>query len=187
MASYPSALKTFTDPTAASNLNFPSHAQQHIDENAEITAIETELGLVPKGSSATVRARLDAIDVTTTALSSADAAIIAAYQAADTLVATSLAITSHLVVNTGTVVSGGTIPLPTGYTEAQCKWWAWIEATGITGGASDGELRNFKTTLSGRIPTFSVYRWGVNAWQDINGASSQYKDGYGRYVIIGIK
>ena len=78
MASYPNTIKTFTDPTAASNLNFPSHAQQHIDENAEITAIQTELGLVPKGSSATVKARLDAIDTTTVALAAADAVLTAA-------------------------------------------------------------------------------------------------------------
>jgi len=59
-ASYPNAIKTFTDPTAASNLNFPSHAQQHIDENDEIEAVETELGISPKGTYASVRARLDA-------------------------------------------------------------------------------------------------------------------------------
>jgi hypothetical protein len=69
MATYPGAVKSFTDPAAADKLNSPSHAQQHIDENAEINAIETELGVTPKGTHATVRARLDAID---TALATCD-------------------------------------------------------------------------------------------------------------------
>jgi hypothetical protein len=60
-AVYPNALKSFTNPLTTDNLNNPSHAQQHIDENDEIVAIETELGISPKGAYATVKARLDAM------------------------------------------------------------------------------------------------------------------------------
>lgn len=57
-ASYPSAVKTFTSPAATDKMNNPSHATQHSDANAEITAIETELGVTPKGAYATVAAAI---------------------------------------------------------------------------------------------------------------------------------
>lgn len=57
-ASFPSSLKSFTNPTPANNLNSPSHAQQHIDVNNEVVAIETELGTTPKGTYADVKTRL---------------------------------------------------------------------------------------------------------------------------------
>ena len=60
-AQYPNAIKSFTNPTSGNNLNSPAHATQHADENDEITAIQTELGTVPKGSYGSVKARLDAM------------------------------------------------------------------------------------------------------------------------------
>ena len=61
-AKYPAEVKTFSDPASTDKLNSPSHSDQHIDVNAETTAIETELGINPAGSSATVVLRLDAVD-----------------------------------------------------------------------------------------------------------------------------
>jgi hypothetical protein len=61
MASYPGAIKTFVNKTDGVDI---IHA---VDVNApydEITAIETELGLLPKGTGASVRARLDTADAT---------------------------------------------------------------------------------------------------------------------------
>jgi len=43
-ASYPTSIKSFTNPTSSDKLNSPSHSTQHIDENAEITAIENYVG-----------------------------------------------------------------------------------------------------------------------------------------------
>lgn len=62
--SYPGALDTFVNPTASDTLNSATvpHAQQHDNLNDAVLAIETELGVLPKGSAATVRARLDAIN-----------------------------------------------------------------------------------------------------------------------------
>lgn len=62
---YPAALDNFNNPTAADDLNDAPvlHSAQHTNVNDAVKAIETELGLLPKGASATVRARLDAIDV----------------------------------------------------------------------------------------------------------------------------
>jgi hypothetical protein len=47
-ASYPGAVKTFTNPTPTDQRHVLSHAGQHDDENDEIHAIETELGTDPK-------------------------------------------------------------------------------------------------------------------------------------------
>ena len=60
MVSYPGAVKSFTDPTSSSKLNSTSHADQHIDANDEINAIETELGVDPAGAYSTVVLRQDA-------------------------------------------------------------------------------------------------------------------------------
>jgi hypothetical protein len=61
---YPGALDAFTNPTTVDALNSVTvpHATQHANLNDAVTAIETELGTNPKGSSASVKARLDAIN-----------------------------------------------------------------------------------------------------------------------------
>lgn len=63
-AKYPTALVTATElPTnrTDSTVMLGAHAAEHDQLAMEIIAIEAELGLTPKGSSASVRARLDAI------------------------------------------------------------------------------------------------------------------------------
>ena len=66
--SYPSGLDAFTNPTGTDTLDSVSvpHATQHININDAIEAVQAELGLLPKGAYATVRARLD--NVTSTGL-----------------------------------------------------------------------------------------------------------------------
>jgi len=61
---YPGALDAFTNPTTADALNSVTvpHDQQHANANDAIKAIETELGINPKGSAASVKARLDGIN-----------------------------------------------------------------------------------------------------------------------------
>ena len=61
--SYPASLDNFTNPTGSDTLASPDHAGQHANINDAVEAIETELGTLPKGSKATVKARLDAVDV----------------------------------------------------------------------------------------------------------------------------
>ncbi|MBI3319739.1 MAG: hypothetical protein HYZ89_04045 [Candidatus Omnitrophica bacterium] len=56
-ASYPSAIKTFTTLVDGVDDVLASHQN---DPNAEITAIETELGTNPRGTAADVKTRLDA-------------------------------------------------------------------------------------------------------------------------------
>jgi hypothetical protein len=57
---YPSAIDNFTNPLASDSRTSPSHASQHDDINDAIEAIETELGTLPKGAFASVKARLNA-------------------------------------------------------------------------------------------------------------------------------
>lgn len=61
--SYPGAIDAFVNPDGATdNLDDPPHDEQHSDANDAIEAVETELGINPRGAHATVRARLDAIE-----------------------------------------------------------------------------------------------------------------------------
>jgi hypothetical protein len=61
---YPGALDSLTNPTATDTLDSVTvpHASQHTDINDAVEAIEAELGTNPKGSFATVKARLAAGD-----------------------------------------------------------------------------------------------------------------------------
>lgn len=66
---YPGGLDAFTNPTGVSNLNDAPvlHSAAHANLNDAVEALEAELGLLPKGGSASVRARLDALDTTVAA------------------------------------------------------------------------------------------------------------------------
>ena len=65
MTTYPGALDTFINPISTTDLSDPTipHASQHANINDAVKAVETELGVNPRGASATVVARLDANDV----------------------------------------------------------------------------------------------------------------------------
>ena len=57
---YPTTLDTFTNPTSTDTLDSATvpHATQHDNINDAVLAIETELGTLPKGTFASVKARL---------------------------------------------------------------------------------------------------------------------------------
>lgn len=57
---YPGGYDSFDDP--GTNLDNPPHDQLHIDLNDAVEAVQAELGLNPRGSFSTVRARLEAHD-----------------------------------------------------------------------------------------------------------------------------
>jgi len=61
---YPSSLDSFVNPASTDTLDSATvpHASQHTDINDAVEAIEGELGTNPKGSFATVKARLAAGD-----------------------------------------------------------------------------------------------------------------------------
>lgn len=62
--SYPGAIDTLTNPTPSDPLNSATvpHASQHANANDAIEAIQNTLGTNPQGGSASVKARLDAVD-----------------------------------------------------------------------------------------------------------------------------
>ena len=59
---YPGSIDSLTNPSPGAALTSPSHSAQHANANDAIEAIETELGTTPKGSAASVKARLDGIE-----------------------------------------------------------------------------------------------------------------------------
>jgi hypothetical protein len=65
-SSFPGGLDNFTNPSASDTLDSATvpHATQHANANDAIEAIESTLGVNPQGSSATVVARLTALDST---------------------------------------------------------------------------------------------------------------------------
>jgi len=61
---YPTSLDTFVNPASTDTLDSTTvpHAAQHDNINDAVLAIETELGTAPKGTFASVKARLAAGD-----------------------------------------------------------------------------------------------------------------------------
>jgi len=64
VTNYPTSLDTFVNPASTDTLDSATvpHAAQHDNINDAVLAIETELGTAPKGTFATVKARLAAGD-----------------------------------------------------------------------------------------------------------------------------
>ena len=85
----------------------------------------------------------------------------------------------NISVITGTINHGGTIPLPAGYTEDQCKWFVSPNDLEIAGGASADDVRIHCYT-SGR--TVYCYCDFVNS----EGQTGVYY-GTANYMVIGIK
>lgn len=91
-----------------------------------------------------------------------------------------LDVTGNVSILTGTIAHGGTIPLPSGYTEAQCKWSVSINSQ-VTALSTDGSddrtyLRCFTT---GRV--VSCYMSTKNTPEEVK------ESGVANYIIIGVK
>ena len=91
-----------------------------------------------------------------------------------------LDVTGNVAVLTGTIAHGGTIPLPSGYTEAQCKWSVSTNSQ-VTALSTDGSddrtyIRCFTT---GRV--VSCYMSNKNAPEVVK------ESGVANYIIIGVK
>lgn len=91
-----------------------------------------------------------------------------------------LDVTGNVSILTGTITHGGTIPLPSGYTEAQCKW-SVSTSSQVTALSTDGSddrtyIRCFTT---GRV--VSCYMSTKNTPEEVKEA------GVANYIIIGVK
>ena len=82
---------------------------------------------------------------------------------------------------TGVIRHGATIPLPDGYTQAQCKWM--VSVNHIWHGDRDGGncVHHYVSADANRVVT------ALTDSDDRNGCTSGYSDGYANYMIIGIK
>lgn len=74
-SAYPGALDALPTTSTNSTPSLDTHPELHNDANDAINAVQGELGLTPSGSRATVKARLDSIDVTQIACSDESTAI----------------------------------------------------------------------------------------------------------------
>ena len=81
---------------------------------------------------------------------------------------TSVSSTNGVAILTGTLASGNTIPLPSGYSESQCKWMASLAGVDIP-----NDLSSLYVNVSGRVVT-------ITADEAINSGSFHY-------IIIGVK
>jgi hypothetical protein len=79
--------------------------------------------------------------------------------------------TGNVSILTGFLSNGGTIPLPAGYTESQCKWAAFPRTVNNTG---DAGINSKECTVAGRVVTITSEGVSVAG----NTAS---------YIIIGVK
>lgn len=83
-------------------------------------------------------------------------------------------VTSKVSVLTGTVVNGGTIPLPSGFTQAQCKWSVSVNSLGVK---NDNTLDTLNCSVdTNRVVTIQMV--GVDTGNIFGTAN---------YIIIGVK
>ena len=95
-------------------------------------------------------------------------------------------ISSNIVVKSGTIFDGLTIPLPEGFTEAQCKWMVSPSDTTLCNlGANNqgGDFFQLKCFTTGRVVTAQI-----SFYNTTTGNSNTYDKSYSaNYIIIGVK
>lgn len=85
-----------------------------------------------------------------------------------------LDVTGNVAVLTGSVLHGGTIPLPAGYTQAQCRWTVSINQIGVK---NDNTLDTLTCSAdSNRVVTI-----------DMVGPDTGTITGAANYIIVGVK
>ena len=106
-SAYPAAIDSFANPGASTLMDDTvyDHDVQHSNVNDAVNAIETELGTNPKGSSASVKARLDLIE--TKIPNSLTVGTVTAGAAAVTITGTAPSQTINFVLQTGATGAQG--------------------------------------------------------------------------------
>ena len=177
---YPSGLDSLSNPAGSDALS-TGHASQHANANDAIEAIEGELGLNPRGGSATVKARFDAIE--------ANSWVTSARIADGTITGTDIA---SGTVATANVADGAITPIKTssGYVAKTALYTATNDDRVIdcTSGtytitlptAASQTGRTFIIRNSG-TGTITIGRTGA---ETISGATSQTLAGYGYLQVV---
>ncbi len=111
-STYPATLDTFATNRADATVMATTHAADHNNENDAINKIEAELGLLPKGTYATVAARLTGLQTlvpartqsgTTYTLALTDAGLVIEFTSA-TAVALTVPLNASIAFPVGTVI-----------------------------------------------------------------------------------
>lgn len=93
---------------------------------------------------------------------------------------------STVAVMTGTIADGGTIPLPSGFTEAQCKWIVSPSDTTLCSLGANNQGADFfqlKCFTTGRVVTAQI-----SFYNNTTGLSNTYDKSHTvNYMIIGVK
>ncbi len=139
---YPSGLDSLSNPAGSDALS-TGHASQHTNANDAIEAIEGELGLNPRGGSATVKARIDAIEANSWVTSAriADATITGTDIASGTITSTNILDGTI----TGTDIASGTV------TSTNI-----LDATILNADLADGAISPIKTS-GGYVAKTALY------------------------------
>ena len=99
--------------------------------------------------------------------------------------ATSVSSSSGVAILTGTVANGGTIPLPSGFSEAQCKWMVSIDNSNSNGTGWDIDNAIVANHISHRCYTTGRV---VTANTTVRGEAGFITyDATANYIIIGVK
>ena len=99
---------------------------------------------------------------------------------------TSVSSTSGVSILTGTVANGGTIPLPSGYSEGQCRWMVSMNNDNASGIGwdiqEDGAYVHYRQQVytTGRVVTAQTYLGS-------NNSPPGWISSTANYIIIGVK
>ena len=98
---------------------------------------------------------------------------------------TSVSSSSGVAILTGTVANGGTIPLPSGFSEAQCKWMVSIDNSNSNGTGWDIDNAIVANHISHRCYTTGRVVTANTTVRDEAGFKTY--DATANYIIIGVK
>ncbi len=162
-SSYPSSADALSNPAGSDALS-TGHASQHANANDAIEAIEGELGLNPRGGSATVKARFDAIE--------ANSWVTSARIADGTITGTDIA--SGTITSTN--ILDGTI------TNTDINASAAIDASKLSGVVTSAAVGNLLTANQASIETDTT-GWGTTYQATVARTTADYAYGTASLLV----
>lgn len=174
MVAYPGSIASLSNPTGSTLMSASGfqHAQQHATINDEVEAIETELGVNPKGGAASVAARLNAYEAAWTAFTPSF------FSGSVSLGSSSVNLGRYTA--TGKTVRGRiSMKLGTGASGGSGAWTINMPVAPFTGGLTGSP--SMSSMLCGR---FTVNKNGSTAAGDNVIGNVHYYNNGGTYVFV---